>query len=393
MRSAFLLPLAPLALSWGARAEEPVLAKTDPPPIVASSGIDVSFKLEPGLAIPLTAPQSEVFGLGVGQSVKALFGLTSWLDIGPTASFLLLSAQEPGTESGVAWGFGGGLRLKTPHTSEAFWGISPWLDADALYVRTGVLDRPGFSVGIGASVPIGEDRTFWVGPFARYQHVIQIDRDGFDNHDAKVLLLGLTFEAGTGVERQRTEPEARTVEKVVEKEVVREVVKEVTREVFSCPDSDGDTIPDSIDHCPDVKGTLEQSGCPKYEKIVVKRDKLELKEKLFFEWDKARLEAASFPVLDEVVSALKENKSFKVQIEGHTDSTGGEQHNQSLSERRAVAVLDYLVTHGVPSTRLVSMGFASTVPLQSNATAAGRERNRRVEFLVSYIVVPTESAK
>lgn len=391
MRPAFLLPLVPLALSWGTRAEEPVSVKTEPRPIVASTGLDVSFKLEPGLAIPLTAPQSEVFGLGVGQSLKALFGLTPWLDIGPTASFLLLSAQEAGGESGIAWGFGGGLRLKTPHTSETFWGISPWLDADALYVRTGVLDRPGFSVGIGASVPIGEDRTFWVGPFARYEHVIQIDRDGFDNHDAKVLLLGLTFEVGTGVERERPEPEVRMVEKVVEKETL----KEVTREVFSCPDGDGDTIPDAIDHCPDVKGSMEQSGCPKYEKIVVKRDKLELKEKLFFEWDEARLEAASFPVMDEVVTALKENKSFKVQVEGHTDSTGGEKHNQSLSERRAAAVLDYLVTHGISTTRLVSKGFASTVPLQSNATAAGRERNRRVEFVVSFIIVPTatESAK
>ena len=383
MRTAFLLPLAPLALSWGARAEEPVLVTTDPPPIVESSGLDVSFKLEPGLAIPLTAPQSEVFGLGVGQSFKALFGITSWLDIGPTASFLLLSAQEAGAESGVAWGFGGGLRLKTPHTSETFWGISSWIDADALYIRTGELDRPGFSVGIGASVPIGEDRTFWVGPFARYEHVIQIDRDGFDNNDAKVLLVGLTFEVGTGVERERPAAEVR----IVEKEVIKEV------DVASCPDADGDSIPDSIDHCPDVKGSMEQSGCPKYEKIVVKRDKLELKEKLFFEWDEARLEAASFPVLDEVVTALKENKSFKVQVEGHTDSTGPEDHNQSLSERRAAAVLEYLVSHGVAQTRLVSKGFASTVPLEPNATAAGREQNRRVEFVVSFIIIPSESAK
>src|SRR5208283_2533829 len=100
------------------------------------------------------------------------------------------------------------------------------------------------------------------------------------------------------------------------------------------------------------------------------------------------LEDASFPVLDEVVQALKDNKSFRVQVEGHASSEGGDEHNQTLSEKRAEAVLDYLVAHGIEKERLVSKGFGSSVPADTNTTEAGREKNRRVEFVVYFIILP-----
>ncbi|CAN5244606.1 hypothetical protein BH09MYX1_BH09MYX1_62710 [soil metagenome] len=75
--------------------------------------------------------------------------------------------RDPCAEAGVLWGFGAGLRLKRPHDKQTVAGISPWLDADALYMRTGPLNRPGFDVAVGVSIPIGEARTFWIGPFAR----------------------------------------------------------------------------------------------------------------------------------------------------------------------------------------------------------------------------------
>lgn len=339
---------------------------------------EVSFKFEPGVTLPLTAPQSQVYGVGGGQSVKALFGITSFLDIGPTASLTLLPSSAPQGATGVAWGLGGGIRLKRPHDATSFYGISPWMDADALYIRTGALNRPGFDVAIGASIPVGEARTFWVGPFVRYLHVMQLDRPGYDNRDAKLLTIGISFEAGTGVKRA-----AKPVE---------EEVRTVTQDVYSCPDRDADTVPDNVDRCPEVSGPMDNWGCPNYEKVVVKRDKLELKERLFFAWDAATLEPESYPVLDEVVQALKDNKNFRVQVEGHTDSSGGDSHNQTLSEQRANAVLDYLVAQGVSKDRLVSKGFSSSVPTQTNTTVEGREANRRVEFVVSFIILP-ESAK
>ena len=67
---------------------------------MAAHAVDVSFKLEPGVAVPLTAPQSQVFGVGGGQTLKALFGLTSFLDIGPTVSFTFLPAKQESEASG-----------------------------------------------------------------------------------------------------------------------------------------------------------------------------------------------------------------------------------------------------------------------------------------------------
>ena len=349
---------------------------------LGASAMDLSFKLEPGVAIPLSSPQSDVYGVGGGQSFKALFGLNSYLDVGPTVNFLLLPASADLAESGVAWGLGAGLRLHRPHDAESMSGLSPWADADALYVGTGDLKRPGFDAAVGVSMPIGEYRTFWVGPFVRYFQTHGVETVGSDNRDAKILSIGLSFEAGTGIERKSPpEQEAR----VVNRDVVRDVV--------SCPDKDNDTVPDAVDHCPEVAGPMDNWGCPNYKKIVVKRDKLELKEKLYFAWDSAKLEEASYPVLDEVAQALKENQGFRVQVEGHTDSSGGDDHNQTLSEKRAAAVLDYLAAHGVSKDRLISKGFSSSVPLDTNSTVAGRENNRRVEFVVYFIILNDGSTK
>jgi outer membrane protein OmpA-like peptidoglycan-associated protein len=338
-----------------------------------------SFQLEPGLAIPLTSPQTDVYKVGGGQSVKLLFGLTPWLDIGPNASFLLLPAKEDHAESGIVWGFGGGLRVKRPHDASSFSGISPWFDADALYIRTGDLNRPGFDAAVGLAVPVGEARALWVGPFVRYLHVLQRERAGFDNGDAQILSLGVSFEVGQGVRRPSREPPAYIPEPIV-------------KIVSVCGDRDNDGIADDLDRCPDVAGRKDLHGCPPYEKVVVQPDKIELKERIYFAWDEAKLEDASLPVLDEVVQAMKDNKGFRVKIQGHADSSGGDDHNQALSERRAQAVMDYLVAHGVAKDRLVSTGFSSSVPTSTNDTAGGREDNRRVQFVVQFILLNDGSA-
>ena len=153
------------------------------------------------------------------------------------------------------------------------------------------------------------------------------------------------------------------------------------------PDRDGDGLADGVDVCPDVSGLVADAGCPPYTKVLIKPGKLELKEKIAFEWNSARLAKDSQATLDEVVRVLQDNRSFKVAVEGHSSSDGGEPHNQTLSEQRATAVLDYLVSHGVAADRLQSEGFGSSVPLGSNDTQAGRETNRRVEFVVAFIIV------
>ena len=158
-------------------------------------------------------------------------------------------------------------------------------------------------------------------------------------------------------------------------------------------DRDRDGTLDEDDLCPEVKGPRSNRGCPVYAKVVVKPDKLELKEKIQFAWNSPAIEPASHAALDEVVQALRDNRNFRVRLEGHSSSEGADDRNQTLSEARAQAVLDYLVAHGVAKERLVSQGFSSSVPTETNTTLEGREANRRVEFVVNFIIVNTGSAK
>ena len=73
---------------------------------------------------------------------------------------------------------------------------------------------------------------------------------------------------------------------------------------------------------------------------------------------------------------------MKVEVSGHTDSTGSTTANQTLSQTRAKSVVDYLVAHGVAQSRITSTGYGGTKPVASNATEEGRAKNRRIEFRV-----------
>jgi outer membrane protein OmpA-like peptidoglycan-associated protein len=373
--SAPLFAIAVLMLASSARAQEGV--EDGPQRLPARAGT-FALKIETGVAVPLSSPQARLFDVGGGQTVKALWSLSPYWDVGPSVTFLALPAADGVSEAGTAWTFGGGVRLKRPHHApddDSLFAISPWVDLDALYVRTAGLNRPGFAGAVGLAVPLGADRTFWLGPFVRYLQILQGTPSGFDNRDARVLSVGLSLEVGSRVRRETRYVPA-TVSTV-----------EVEKETPLCPDRDGDGVPDQVDRCPDVPGTTAAFGCKDYEKIVVKPDKLELKEKLYFAWDQATIQEESFPALDEVVQALKDNRQFRVQVEGHSSSDGADDHNQSLSSRRADAVVEYLVARGIARERLASKGFASSAPRDTNATAAGRENNRRVEFVVYFTIL------
>ena len=359
--------------------------------------VDWGLKLEPGMAAPAGDPQARLFGPGFGGSFKGMIGVGRYLDAQASLTYIGLPARAgaPSTDTGAAWGLGAGLRLKRPHDLKR--GYSPWLDGDAMYVRTGDLDRFGFSLGAGLSSALDDDRRLWLGPFVRYVQIVQGERVGADNRDASLFIVGASLEVGSPHRRalaKKAECSLCAAAAVTDRDgdgVVDGVDKcpdqPGPRATWGCPDSDGDGLADIADVCPDAAGPIENRGCPVYQKVVVKPDKLELKEKILFSWDRAAIEPQSYPLLDEVVQALKDNKSFRVRIEGHTDSSGTETHNQSLSEERARAVLDYLAKHGIAADRLAFKGFSSSQPLDRNDTEAGREANRRVEFLVDLVRV------
>ncbi|MBD3286628.1 OmpA family protein [candidate division WOR-3 bacterium] len=104
---------------------------------------------------------------------------------------------------------------------------------------------------------------------------------------------------------------------------------------------------------------------------------------IHFDFNKSTIKPESYPVLDEAAKILKENPSIRVEIQGHTDSVGSDEYNQTLSEARAASVVNYFVMkHQIDTRRLVAKGYGESKPIASNASEAGRELNRRVEFVI-----------
>ena len=118
------------------------------------------------------------------------------------------------------------------------------------------------------------------------------------------------------------------------------------------------------------------------ELIKVKVGKKVVLKNILFETGKSILTTASSTELDRLLDIMNENAGMKIEISGHTDKTGSELINSKLSEARAKTVVDYLIKKGVDKSRMVFKGYGSLQPISDNATAAGRAKNRRVEFKI-----------
>ena len=110
---------------------------------------------------------------------------------------------------------------------------------------------------------------------------------------------------------------------------------------------------------------------------------------VLFDTGKYTLTGAAREKLAKVSGIILGHPGLKIEVEGHTDSVGGDSYNQKLSEQRSAAVLEYLVKQGLPGASVTSKGFGKTMPVASNDTAAGRQRNRRVELVVSGEIIGT----
>ncbi len=102
-----------------------------------------------------------------------------------------------------------------------------------------------------------------------------------------------------------------------------------------------------------------------------------------FGFDSSELTSSAKSNLDKLAEVLKNNPDTNINIYGHTDSKGTEAYNQSLSERRAASVRSYLISKGVASSRVMTMGVGENEPIATNDTDAGRAENRRVEFAIT----------
>ena len=149
------------------------------------------------------------------------------------------------------------------------------------------------------------------------------------------------------------------------------------------PDSDNDGIVDVADKCPNVPGVESNNGCP-YEEIEIGTTDTNLNivsKVILFNSGNSNFREESYPVLIKVVEMMKQHPEAQFKIEGHTDSSGRYDSNKRLSQTRANAVRNYLISSGIPSENLIAEGFGETRPVVSNLTGEGRRLNRRVEII------------
>lgn len=159
-------------------------------------------------------------------------------------------------------------------------------------------------------------------------------------------------------------------------------------------DADKDGVSDYFDKCPGTPAgvKVDGSGCPLPAKdtTIVKEQKYYVTEEdkkvvneaiknLEFDFGKATIRSTSFASLNRVAGILVQ-KGFSLKLAGHTDNVGSDDANMKLSKARAESVKQYLVSQGANPSRIEAVGYGETQPITSNKTAAGRQKNRRVEF-------------
>jgi OOP family OmpA-OmpF porin len=165
----------------------------------------------------------------------------------------------------------------------------------------------------------------------------------------------------------------------VEKVFLTKVAKKVEAPPPAAPpapakpkDSDGDGIYDDADSCPNTPAgaRVDRNGCWILPTVL-------------FDTDKWNIDDFYNLALHEVAVVMKKNPDLKMQLQGNADSRGGTKHNQMLSDKRAMAVMEYLMKKGIGKERLSTIGYAATSPVASNLTKEGMAKNRRTELVPS----------
>ncbi len=154
-------------------------------------------------------------------------------------------------------------------------------------------------------------------------------------------------------------------------------------QVIEVPDmNDVEITADSTGFMPEKVITSREDRDKKISLKRIEKGKGIVVDNIHFEVGKAYLRKESLNILDRIIEQMKRTPSIKLEVRGHTDSTGGKEYNQKLSERRADSVTEYMIKQGISPERLKSVGFGEEKPVADNNTPEGRRKNRRTEFFV-----------
>jgi len=133
----------------------------------------------------------------------------------------------------------------------------------------------------------------------------------------------------------------------------------------------------------DSRADLNLHKRPAKGDVEIAGNELKIKRQIHFETDSAKISLDSTGLLEEIADAMIRNPCLKqIEIQGHTDNTGAKEHNKVLSDQRANAVREWLLAHSIEPGRLVAQGYGQERPISPNVTPAGKERNRRVQFMI-----------
>jgi OmpA-OmpF porin, OOP family len=387
--------------------------------LVAAVGFDLGLPLELGASLPFTIIDGSRDGQGLGDAgfhVKTRLFQHGPLGVGAIASvfvptgssrdpFLGESATTPALTGVVDMTFGrlrfavnGGVRLRRTTT------FMDNGEGGAPATMGTITTSTSLPLGFGAAYGIVRDKVELVGEV--FGAVPLGATDGYQPLEAlggvKLYLAKnsyLSLGAGRGLLPGRAgNPDFRGLIGIVfEPRPARGATGHVPDERIAMTppapraelplDRDNDGIFDHDDKCPDdmedFDGVEDDDGCPEHERIVETETEIITLQPIEFEFDKDILRDSAYPILDEVVQALKANDTITlVEIEGHTDAQGSDAYNLDLSKRRAATVMRYLVDRGIDSLRLTSQGYGESRPIDRRHTQEAYRINRRVAFSI-----------
>jgi len=359
-------------------------------------------------AVPLGAPQNDWFGPG-GMPAAALYWSLSprFLVGGKLRAGGLSDGDPPGgglmdPGNGGLLSLGAGVRLRPAPSPAARRGAGPWLELFASTALTGDLVRPTFEIGAGWGFPLGPVN---IGPSVRYLPVLQRSNN-LDGRDAKLALFGIEVSLlDRRPPRREAPPPPPPVAAPAPQPAGDRDHDGILDPDDKCPDqpedidgfadddgcpdpdNDGDHILDVDDKCPlepeVVNGIDDDDGCPDRGLFVVVEDRIVLEERILFDSGRARVKHGGKKVLAAINAFWRQHPEYvRVVIEGHADNRGSDRYNQWLSEERARRVKRAMEAAGADGSKIETVGYGETKPRVPNDSHAGREKNRRVEFVM-----------